>query len=383
MPRLAEVVDLLHTWFPPATAQSWDAVGLVSGDPAADVRRIALAVDITPATAAEAAEWGADLLVTHHPLFLRGTHSVAPTSAKGRTLATLTDAGCALLCAHTNADVAMGGVSEALAAALGLEGGRPLVPVPQRLDKVTTYVPHDHAEVVRAALAEAGAGRIGEYDAASFSTVGEGRFRPLEGARPAIGEVGVPEVVPETRIEAVLARHLRDAVVDALLAAHPYEEPAYDVVELAETGRGRTGLGRVVDVSETTLGDFAERVAHALPATPRGVLVGGDPSRVVRRVAVSPGAGDDHLDEALASGADVYLTSDLRHHPAIEFLEKDGPALVDVPHWAAEWTWLPVVEARLRRELGEAPGDTVETHVSTICTDAWQAHVAQHPRSSR
>ena len=131
------------------------------------------------------------------------------------------------------------------------------------------------------------------------------------------------------------------------------------------------------------LGDFANLVARSLPATPRGVLVGGDPARVVRRVAISPGAGDDHLDEALASGADVYLTGDLRHHPAIEFLEKDGPALVDVPHWAAEWTWLPVVEARLRRELGEGPGDTVETHVSTICTDAWQARVAQHPRSDR
>ncbi|MGI8523102.1 MAG: Nif3-like dinuclear metal center hexameric protein [Nocardioides sp.] len=367
MPQLAEVLDLFHGWYPPATAAGWDAVGLVVGDPAGDVRRIALAVDITAATAGEAAEWGADLLVTHHPLFLRGVHAVAADTGKGSTLATLTAAGCALLCAHTNADVAIGGVSEALADAVGLSDARPLVPSLWQLDKITTYVPNHAAERVRRALADAGAGRIGAYDGASFSSTGEGRFRPLAGAEPAIGSVGTPEVVPETRIEAVLGRELRARVVDALLAAHPYEEPAYDLVELAETGRGRTGLGRVGDVVETTLAGFAARVSEALPATARGVLVGGDPDRVVRRVATAPGAGDDHLDAARASGADVYLTSDLRHHPAIEFLEQDGPALVDVSHWAAEWTWLPVVEARLRSALG----DTVETRVSTRCTDAW------------
>jgi len=368
MPTLSDLVDLLHGWYPPSTADGWDAVGLVHGDPAADVGRVMFAVDPTLEVAREAAEWGADLLVVHHPLFLKPVHGFAATTPKGRTLATLAAAGCALLTAHTNADRAVGGVSEALATTLALTDLAPLTASwdgPQ--DKLTVYVPVADADRVRAALADAGAGRIGDYDQASFSTPGEGRFRPLEGAAPTIGSVGRPEVVEEVRVEVVLPRGRRAPVVAAMLAAHPYEEPAFDVVELTDPGTAVTGAGRIGNVEETTLRGFAETVAAALPTTAHGVRVAGDPERVVRRVAVCGGAGDFLLDRVLRSDADVYLTSDLRHHPAAEFLEKDGPALVDVAHWAAEWTWLPVVRAR----VAEALDDTVETLVSTRCTDPW------------
>ncbi|WP_312856045.1 Nif3-like dinuclear metal center hexameric protein [Nocardioides stalactiti] len=229
------------------------------------------------------------------------------------------------------------------------------------------FVPSDAAAPVRAALAEAGAGTIGDYDFASFSTTGEGRFRPLEGATPMIGTVGEIETVAEVRIEVVLARHLRTQVVAAMLAAHPYEEPAYDVVALADPGLVVTGTGRVGTLPQATLGEFAQTVAAALPATQHGVRVAGDPDRVVRKVAVCGGAGDFLLDRVAASDVDVYVTSDLRHHPAAEFVEKGGPALVDVAHWAAEWTWLPVVAAR----VVEAFGNDVDTRVSTLCTDPW------------
>jgi dinuclear metal center YbgI/SA1388 family protein len=376
LPRLQDVVDLLHDWYPPGTADSWDAVGLVAGDPDQPVRKVLFAVDPAPVVAREAAEWGADLLVVHHPLFLKPVHGIARTTAKARTLGVLLDAGCALLTAHTNADQAVGGVSEALATALGL---RDLAPVlardPSPMDKLTVFVPVADAERVRDAVAAAGAGTIGDYDSASFSSSGEGRFRPAAGAHPTIGEVGRLEVVDEARIEVVLARPLRAAVVAAMLAVHPYEEPAYDVIELAPRTSGDTGSGRIGDVEPTTLGEFARRVAERLPATAGGVRVGGDPERSVRRVAVCGGAGDFMLDAVLATDADVYVTSDLRHHPASEFLEKDGPALVDVSHWAAEWTWLPVVEARVRAALGgpggDPRGDTVETRVSQIPTDPW------------
>src|SRR4051794_16538889 len=180
MPALEDVVDLLHGWYPPATADSWDAVGLVLGHPVEQVGKVLLAVDPTVEVAREAAEWGADLLVVHHPLFLKPVHGFAATTPKGRTLATLAGADCALLTAHTNADQAVGGVSEAMALALGLTNLAPILPAPQApMDKLTVFVPAPDAERLRGVLAEAGAGRIGDYDQASFSTPGEGRFRPL------------------------------------------------------------------------------------------------------------------------------------------------------------------------------------------------------------
>jgi dinuclear metal center YbgI/SA1388 family protein len=374
MPSLADVVDLLHTWYPPRTADSWDAVGLVAGDPGAEVAKVMFAVDPTVEVAREAVEWGADLLVVHHPLFLTPVSSVAATTPKGRTLHTLTSGGCALLAAHTNADQAESGVSESLALALGLRDLEPIRPAPAApVDKVVVFAPVASADGVRAALHEAGAGRIGDYDSASFSAAGEGRFRPLDGASPAIGRVGDLEVVEEVRIEVVVPRGRRTAVVRALLAAHPYEEPAFDVVPLADPGLATTGTGRVGTVDETSLAGFAARVAAALPATAHGVRVAGDPERPVRRVAVCGGAGDFLLDELAHSDVDAYVTSDLRHHRAAEFLEHGGPALVDVAHWAAEWTWLPVVEARLRAELG----DRVGTRVSTQCTDPWTFRPAE------
>ncbi len=372
MPLLADVVDLLHSWYPPSSADSWDAVGLVAGDPEADVAKVMFAVDPTLEVAREAVEWGADLLVVHHPLFLRAVHSFAATTPKGRALHTLTGGGCGLLTAHTNADQAIDGVSEALARAIGLSDLAPIRPASgTAFDKVVTFVPHEHAEAMRAALTAAGAGAIGAYDSCTWSTTGEGRFRPLEGAAPTIGEVGSLEVVRETRVESVLPRSRRASVVRALLDAHPYEEPAFDVVELVDPRQGTTGTGRVGSVPETSLRDFAMQVASALPQTAHGVRVGGAPDRVVRRVAVCGGAGDFLLDELADADVDAYVTSDLRHHRAGEFLEHRGPALVDVAHWAAEWTWLPVVEAKLRSALG----DTVSTRVSTSCTDPWQFRV--------
>ncbi len=368
MPTLGEVVGLVHGWYPPETAEDWDAVGLAAGDPEAGVRRILLAVDPVQPVAREAADWDADLLLTHHPLFLRGVHGVAQTTPKGRTLATLTRAGCGLLTAHTNADHGHPGVSDAIARALGLRDVRPVRATGTPLDKIVVFTPLGDAERVRAALAGAGAGHVGDYDTVSYSVAGEGRFRPLDGADPTVGTVGELEVTDELRIEAVLPRSRRAEVVRAVLAAHSYEEVAYDVIELADPATATTGAGRVGEVDETTLGQFADQVAGALPATPRGVLVGGAPERVVRRVALMGGAGDSLLPEAATSGADVYVTSDLRHHLAGEFLEQGGPSLIDVSHWAAEWTWLPELAVR----LGHALGDTVEVRVSSICTDVWQ-----------
>ncbi len=371
-PTLADVVSVIEGLYPPRWAVEGDPVGLVVGDLSAGIQRILFAVDPVQAVVDEAVESGADLVVTHHPLLFRPVSSVAADRPKGRVVHELIRHGIALYVAHTNADSPARGVSESMAEVLGLEEVRPLVSDPaEPLDKVVTFVPHASAQGVIDALAAAGAGAVGDYDRCAFVAVGEGTFRPGPYSHPVVGERGRIEVVAESRVEMVLPRPRRDDVVAALRQAHPYEEPAFDVLELAswpaDRGAGRVGrLRRPVSLKE-----FADSVAAALPQTAVGARVSGDLSRRVEVVALAGGAGDFLLDDARASGADVFVTSDLRHHPASEFREHhDAPALVDVPHWAAEWTWLPVVGDAVGSALTRL-GKTMTTQVSDLCTDPW------------
>lgn len=362
----------MESLYPKKWAEEGDAVGLIVGDPGHDVRRILFAVDPVQDVVDQAIEMHADLVIVHHPLLLKAVHSVAADSPKGRVVHDLIRNDIALYVAHTNADSPRFGVSEAIATALGLSEVRPLAAAPaDPLDKVVTFVPHSSTQPVVDALAAAGAGAIGDYDRCAFIGSGEGTFRPGLDAHPAIGTPGRIEEVLESRVEMVLPRTRREAVIAALREAHPYEEPAFDVFELAGWDSER-GHGRVGDLAEpVSLRDFADTVVATLPANAIGARVAGDLDRQVRRVALAGGAGDFLMDEARTSGADVYVTSDLRHHPASELREHPGaPALVDVPHWAAEWMWLPVVEQALTAHL-TARGYAVATEVSRLCTDPW------------
>ena len=263
---LGEVVAVVERLWPPSTAQSWDAVGLVTGDLAQPVRRVHLAIDPTLAVVAEAVGAGADLLLTHHPLLLRGIHSVATSSAKGETVTRAVVGDLALYCAHTSADVAEPGVCDALARACGVLDPQPLEPPTEREPLVL--------------------GRVGELEA------------------------------------------------------------------------------------PVTLRAFVEALAGRLPATVGGLRVSGDPDAQVRRVAVVGGSGDDRFEVVRRSGADVYVTADLRHHPVLEEREQTRggrPFLVDAGHWASESVWLEQAQRQLTAELG----DRVETHVSRLRTEPW------------
>lgn len=385
-PTVGDVVAALDAMYPPATAESWDSVGLTCGDRGAPVGRVMFAVDPLPAVVDEALEWGADLLVTHHPLLLTPTHSISTDTWKGAALHRLIRAGCALFTAHTNADVAPGGVNDALADALGLVELVPLRPRPSEpADKVVTFVPPGDAEAVVDAMAAAGAGGLGHYRRCAWQIEGTGTFTPQPGATPAIGTVGRREVLSESRVEMIVPRIHRSAVLAALRSAHPYEEVAVDVIELAASD-GTTGLGRIGALPvETTLGSFAQVVSDALPATPGGVQYFGDPAATVARVAVCGGSGDSLLDDAGRAGADVFVTADLRHHRASEHLAAAGPALVDPGHWASEWPWLPRVARQLTMALEAAhpSATTVETHVSSVVTDPVTGHVRARPEEDR
>jgi dinuclear metal center YbgI/SA1388 family protein len=283
-PTLADVVTVMEGLYPPETAEDWDSVGLVCGDPDAPVSRVLFAVDPVADVVDEALSWGADLVVTHHPLFLRGVHSVAATTFKGAVVHRLVTAGVALYNAHTNADAAARGVADALADAVGIVERRALV-----------------------ALADG-----------------------------------------------------------------------------AETGIGR--VGRLA--APTTLGEFAQRVADALPPTAQGIRIAGDLQGDVSTVAVLGGSGDGFFDAVRAAGADAYVTSDLRHHPASELRERalfEGgaggtPYLVDTAHFASEWLWLRYaatdVTAGVEAVLaGRGEAGTVTCKVSTRVSDPWTAVV--------
>lgn len=376
MARLADVIAVLDEWFDPMWAASWDAVGLVCGDPGEQVERILLAVDAVPATVDEAITVGAQLLLTHHPLLLTPVHGIAADDPKGGLVHRMIRNGVGHFVAHTNADVADPGVSDALADRLGLDGLRPLeVDDDAQLDKLVVFIPVENAEQVIDALAAAGAGAIGNYDRCAWLTEGEGTFRPLLGASPALGRVGETERVREARVEMVLPRSRRTAVIAALRAAHPYEEPAYDILVQAPLP-SRRGTGRVGELADApTLSQFVTRAAAVLPATAWGLRAAGDPDQPIRTVAVCGGSGASLAEQARRSGADVFLTSDLKHHSTLETVTERPPggmALVDAAHWATEAPWLDAVAARLATTFGT----TVEARVSRLITDPWTLHAA-------
>lgn len=269
-PTLGEVLLAVEELWPESLAEAWDEVGLVAGRPEAPVTKVMLAVDPTLETIEEAIDWGAELLVTHHPLLLKGVNSVAATTAKGLAVHRLIESGTALLTVHTNGDSAVGGVSDVLADAFGLDNVVPLTPATQ-------------------GLPEEGIGRVGEL--------------------PAL----------------------------------------------------------------MTLGDFAARVFEVLPAVAGGVRVSGERDALIRRVAVCGGAGDSLFDAVRASQADVYVTADLRHHPASEARESavnGRPYLIDVSHFASEWLWLPAAAEALGNVLADQ-GHDVEIRVAGTNSDPW------------
>ncbi len=358
---------MLDAAYPPHLAQSWDSVGLVCGDPAESVTSVTVAVDATAETVSRVPDGG--LLLAHHPLLLRGVDSVSADSAKGALIHSMIRTGRSLFTAHTNADSAAPGVSDALASALGLRVRDVLDPAPSGpvLDKWVVFVPAADAEAVRSAMFAAGAGHLGDYSHCSWSSVGTGQFLPHDGASPAIGTVGTVEYVEEQRVEMVAPASRRSAVLAGLRAGHPYEEPAFDILALQNPGGG-VGLGRIAELPEPEpLSAFVARVRKALPPTSWGVRASGDPAAPVSRVAVCGGAGDSLLSTVAAAGVQAYVTADLRHHPADEHRRVSDVALVDVAHWASEFPWCAQAADLLRSHFGTS----LPVTVCDVRTDPW------------
>lgn len=394
---MARVVSIIEDAYPPQLAESWDACGLVCGDPDAPVRRVVVALDCTDAVVEETVARGADFLLVHHPLLMRGVTGVPADHPKGRIVHRLIREGIALYSAHTSADAARPGVNDRLAELLGVAPGAPLgassaaataavraargEASPPVLDKWGVTVPVAETETVKSAVFAAGGGTTAgdRYTECCFESPVSGQFRPGSAASPYIGRPGGLERVEERRVEFVAPRSRRAVVLSALLEAHPYEEPAYDITEtvgVSQDPEVAFGIGRVGDLdTPMTLREFTGRVADRLPATRWGVRAAGDPERMIRRVAVSSGAGDSFLSTVAQLDVDCFVTSDLRHHPVDEHLRAGGCAVIDTAHWASEFPWCSQAADIIAAADPRLSADVIE-----LRTDPWTVH-APSPQS--
>jgi dinuclear metal center YbgI/SA1388 family protein len=348
MITVANLCSWLETFAPLALAESWDNVGLLWGDPRTRVKRVMTCLTVTTATSNEAIREGAELVVSHHPVLFRAAKRVRADDAKGAMLLGLARAGTAVYSPHTAFDNTVGGINDTLAELLGLRDVCHLRPAAARGQfKVVVFTPNADREAVLAAAFRAGAGEIGDYRECSFSTPGRGTFFGTEGTNPAIGQTGRRETVREWKIEIVCAASQLSALLHAVRASHSYEEPAIDVIPLHAEPAG-PGPGRVGRLPKAMrLVEFASKVAKAFHS--RSVQTAGDLERMVERIAIACGAGDDFIGDAARADADVLLTGEARFHQALEATEL-GLALVLAGHHATE---RPGVEA-LAARLGDA-----------------------------
>lgn len=330
VPNGFEVIQLFERFSPKHLALEGDKIGLQIGTLHKPVKRILIALDVLENVVDEAIAKKVDLIIAHHPPIFRPLKAIQTDTPAGRIIEKCILHNIAVYAAHTNLDVAVGGVNDLLVDALNLQNISTLSPsYEERLKKLAVYVPVENAENVRKALGEAGAGYIGNYSHCTFNTLGTGTFLPGEYTTPHIGEIGKLEKVEEVKIETVFPSSLQKKVVNAMLKVHPYEEVAYDIYPLENEGN-MLGLGRVGYLEqEMTLEQFAQHVKKSLDVA--GVRVVGSLTDTVKKVAVLGGDGNKYITQAKRSGADVYVTGDMYYHVAHDAMMM-GLNIVDPGH---------------------------------------------------
>ncbi|MFD1926543.1 Nif3-like dinuclear metal center hexameric protein [Sporosarcina siberiensis] len=325
-----EIINLFEEWSPKKYAMEGDPVGLHIGALNRTVEKVLITLDVNEAVVDEAIEIGATLIIAHHPPIFRPLKGLFVDTPQGRMIEKCIKNNLSVYAAHTNLDVATGGVNDMLANLLELQDTDVVeVTYSESLYKLSVFSPVSHADALRQALAGAGAGAIGDYKGCSFTSSGTGRFTPSEGANPFIGSVDEMESVAEEKIEVVLPEHLKQRVLKAMVKAHPYEEPAYDYIRLDQQ-TNELGLGRIGKLKEElTLEKFAGHVKSVfnVPA----VRFVGDPTAIIRKVAVLGGDGNKYIHAAKRKGADVLVTGDLYYHIAHD-AEAIGLNIVDPGH---------------------------------------------------
>lgn len=330
--KIKDVASFLESLAPLAWQEDYDNAGLTCGNPEQELTGVLVTLDVTDAVLEEAESKRCNLIVSHHPVIFRAVKKITPGTPEGALMMKAIQKGIALYAIHTNLDNWHQGVSAILCEKLGIKNLRVLAPRSGRLRKLVTFCPSDYAAKVREALFKAGAGHIGNYDACSYNLEGFGTFRAQEGANPFVGEVGKIHHENEVRIETIFPDHIASKLIGALLAAHPYEEVAYDIYPLSNeeplVGSGMTGeLDKPVPAAE-----FLATVKQVLgiPVIRHTELTG----RKIQKVACCGGSGAFLIPDARRAGAELFLTGDIKYH---EFFQGDRQMiLADIGHYESE-----------------------------------------------
>lgn len=365
-PTGRELIAQIEAFAPLDLAVEKDRIGLQVGDPDAKVNGVLLALDVTEEVVDEAIRLGANWILCHHAVLFRPLYDLRRDRPGGRLIAKLLKHDLQVYVAHTNLDSAPGGVNDVLAEKLGLINARVLLPVHRETyKKLVVTIPKAHHEPVLQAICQAGAGWIGNYSHCTFNLDGIGTFLPEEGTNPFIGTRGSLERVEEVRLETIVPARLQSDVVRALIEAHPYEEPAYDIYPLELEGSVQ-GLGRIGQLQQPVpLQELAQRVKEAYGLTHLRLV--GNPDASVTTVAVLGGSGGRYWTDAKKQGADVYITGDLDHHTALDAREA-GLCLLDPGHHVEHWV-LPPLKRML---LDSGKWEENRIHITSVNTNPFQ-----------
>jgi dinuclear metal center YbgI/SA1388 family protein len=329
---IQDIIDVLEQFAPPALQEAFDNAGLLVGDAAGTCTGVLCTHDATEAVIEEAAALGCNLVVTYHPILFKGLKRITRATYVERAVTSAIRRGISIYAIHTNLDNVRGGMNERITAALGLTGIEPLAPKTGLLRKLFVFVPEAQADGVRQAIFDAGGGHIGNYAACSFNSPGTGTYQPGEGTKPFAGRIGEVHREAELRIEVVFPVYKEQAILHAMLRAHPYEEVAYDLVSLqnAYSGAGSGWIGNLPEALSEAAFLHLLREAFHLRVIRHSPLL----DKTVSRVAVCGGAGGFLTEKALGAGADWLVTADLRYH---EFFGAEGRmVLADIGHFESE-----------------------------------------------
>lgn len=338
--------------YPPERAEEWDRVGLLAGDPQASVTGVVLALDPTPDAVEHAVALGANVLVTHHPAYLKMPDALVDGRGPAGLLAQAMRAGVSLINAHTNLD-RDDRAQSLMPQALGLRVLEPIENASMPASHVTVFVPPASVSAVRDAMVEAGAGRVGQYEGCSFEVGGHGGFAAGPDASPVVtpDESGH---VAEVRLEMVCPPRAAGRVIEAAARAHPYEEPLIIAAE-ARVARNRWRLGRVCSLeTPVTLSELAVRVSGAYGVTPR---VWGDPRTVIGRVGCTTGSGGSLIGAAIGRGVEAFIAGEVRYHDATDAVQA-GVGVIEIGHDVSEWPLVGLLETVVRSVPG-LPGESI------------------------